>query len=72
MIALDPTMELEKRCVVVWQISARHQPNKLVGILKQVTMEGNSKKVNFLLIQDSSMWSLSVYFVTQFFFFSVA
>jgi hypothetical protein len=72
MIALNPTMELEKRCVVVWHISARHQPNKLVGILKQVTMEGNSKKVNFLLIQDSSMWSLSVYFVTQVSFFSVA
>jgi hypothetical protein len=72
MIALNPTMELEKRCVVVWHISARHQPNKLVGILKQVTMEGNLKKVNFLLIQDSSMWSLSVYFVTQFSFFSIA
>jgi hypothetical protein len=70
MIALNATMELEKRCVVVWHISARHQPNKLVGTLKQVTMEGNSKKVNFLLIQDSSMWSL--FFVTQFFFFSLA
>jgi hypothetical protein len=72
MIAWNPTMELEKRCVVVWHINARHQPNKLVGILKQVTIEGNSKKVNFILIQGSSMWSLSVYFVTQFFFFSIA
>jgi hypothetical protein len=59
MIALNPTMQLEKRCVVVWHISARHQPNKLVGILQQVTMEGNLKKVNFLLIQDSSVFILS-------------